>query len=146
MSTRSTIAYKFQDGATGVYCHWDGYPEGVGRILQEHYQDSYKIGILVSNGDISSLGPEIGKKHDFDDRKEPWTTYYGRDREEKNVACKQFDTVQDWVEHYTDAWCEYFYLWNGKEWLVSKNGAYTDKNGFPIFDRLEDVLERLEVA
>jgi hypothetical protein len=43
------------------------------------------------------------------------------------------------MEHYD--WSDYYYLWNGKEWLVSRY-KNVDENGFPIFDRVEDVLER----
>jgi hypothetical protein len=41
------------------------------------------------------------------------------------------------MEHYD--WSDYFYLFNGREWLVNSRGN-TDENGFPIFDRVEDVL------
>lgn len=39
-----------------IYCHWDGYPEGVGRKLQRSYTDPKKVEELLSLGDISSLG------------------------------------------------------------------------------------------
>ena len=139
MATRSTIAYKTTRGVTAVYCHWDGYPEYVGRVLHENYQAAYLIGKLVAHGDISSLGPEIGEQHSFEKRDgdENWTTFYGRDRGESNVGCKEFETIQEWMEHYD--WSDYYYLWNGKEWLVSRY-KNVDENGYPIFDRVEDVL------
>ena len=144
MATRSTIAYKTSRGVTAIYCHWDGYPEGVGRTLHENYQAAYLIGKLVAHGDISSLGSEIGKQHDFDarDGEDTWTTFYSRDRGE-DAPCKEFDTIADWMEHYD--WSDYYYLWNGKEWLVSRY-KNTDENGYPIFDRVEDVLAQPEVA
>ena len=139
MATRSTIAYKTTRGVTAIYCHWDGYPAGVGKILQENYQAAYKIGKLVAHGDVSSLGPEIGKQHSFDlrDGEDTWTTFYTRDRGEKTPP-NEFETIQEWMEHYD--WSDYFYLFNGREWLVNSRGN-TDENGFPIFDRVEDVLE-----
>ena len=146
MATRSSIAYKTQRGVTAIYSHWDGYPEGVGRILHENYQAAYKIGKLVQMGDVSSLGAEIGKKQDFDDRstqKDDWTLFYGRDRGETGVDCKEFDTIQGWMDHYD--WSDYYYLWNGKEWLVSKAGE-TDANDYPIFDRVEDILDSREAV
>jgi len=145
MATRSTIAYKTTRGITAIYSHWDGYPEGVGRILHENYQAAYKIGKLVQMGDVSSLGAEIGKKQDFDDRstqRDDWTLFYTRDRGE-DAPCKEFETIQEWMDHYD--WSDYYYLWNGKEWLVSKAGE-TDENDYPIFDRIEDILDSREVA
>jgi hypothetical protein len=142
MATRSTIAYKTERGVTAVYCHWDGYPAGVGKTLQEHYQAAYKIGKLIAHGDISSLGAEIGKKHSFDarDGEDTWTTFYTRDRGE-DTPCKEFETIAEWMEHYESGWVEYFYLWNGKEWLVNSRGN-TDENGFPVFNTLGPVVER----
>ena len=44
MGTRSTIALEYADGTVHqVYCHWDGYLEHNGRILQEHYLDPFKL-------------------------------------------------------------------------------------------------------
>ena len=141
MATRSTIAYKTTRGVTAIYCHWDGYPAGVGKILQENYQAAYKIGKLVAHGDVSSLGPEIGKQQDFDDRstqRDDWTLFYSRDRGE-DTPCKEFETIQEWMDHYD--WSDYYYLWNGKEWLVNSRGD-TDDNGYPVFDLLEVRVER----
>ena len=40
MSTRSYIGKLLPGGSiTGIYCHHDGYPEGVGVILRDHYTD-----------------------------------------------------------------------------------------------------------
>lgn len=145
MATRSTIAYKTTRGVTAIYCHWDGYPEGVGRCLHENYQAAYLIGKLVQLGDISSLGPEIGEQHSFDlrDGKDTWTTFYGRDRGEDGVDCKEFETIPQWMDHYD--WSDYYYLWNGNEWLVSSRGR-TDDNGYPMFDRVDDVLAQPVMA
>lgn len=145
MSTRSTIAYKRADGGiVAIYSHWDGYPSYNGRILHNFYQAAYKIQKLIHLGDVSSLGAEIGEQHDFDERIDADTyadtrcTFYGRDRGEDGVDCKEFDNIQDWLDHYD--WSDYAYLWNGKEWLV--HNTYTGKGEFPLFERLEDVLER----
>jgi len=37
MATRSNIAIENQDGTvSAIYCHFDGYIDGVGEILYEH--------------------------------------------------------------------------------------------------------------
>ena len=56
MATRSRIAIENQDRTiSSIYCHWDGYPEGVGATLKDHYSDSKKLQQLIDLGDISSL-------------------------------------------------------------------------------------------
>ena len=105
MGTRSLIAVMHGDVCKSVYCHWDGYLEHNGVILQEHY-DSAKANQLVALGDISSLGKHIGEAHpfskfdinkdnpDFDKlmalhkfaEEQGFTTFYGRDRDE--VGCE----------------------------------------------------------
>lgn len=67
MSTRSFIGMLNDDGTvTGHYCHSDGYYSWNGRILNEHYRDAAKVKRLIDLGGMSVLGPDIGKKHDFD--------------------------------------------------------------------------------
>jgi hypothetical protein len=67
MGTRSDIIVHRADGKWArIYCHWDGYIENNGNILHEHYTTQDKADALMALGDLSSLGPEIGKKHDFD--------------------------------------------------------------------------------
>ena len=40
----------------GTYCHWDGYLEGVGSVLKEHFNTYDKALNLVLGGSCSSLG------------------------------------------------------------------------------------------
>lgn len=86
MSTRAHIGYIENNTIHYIYCHFDGYPEHVGRILQESYTDPEKIKQLIALGDISSLGPklapEIGEKHDFSNPAKDVTVAYHRDRGE----------------------------------------------------------------
>ena len=62
MGTRSTIALEFADGTVEqVYCHWDGYLENNGQILQAHYMDPFKVKELVALGGFSSLSETVGE-------------------------------------------------------------------------------------
>lgn len=154
MGTRSTIAMKKPDGGVvGIYCHWDGYPAHNGDILNKHYSDTDKIAQLIGLGDLSSLGPEVGEVHDFDARygeqlelpmTDDWCMAYGRDRGETGCEAKVHEDVQDWVEFRAGSWCEYFYLWDGRDWLVS-NGK-KDPQGYPEFDFLEVAILKEIVA
>ena len=56
MGTRSTIALEFADGTVEqVYCHWDGYLDHNGQLLQAHYMDPFKVKQLLALGAFSSL-------------------------------------------------------------------------------------------
>ena len=72
MATRSRIGIENQDESiSSIYCHWDGYPEGVGATLKEFYSDRKNLQQLLDLGDISSLGDDIAT-----------TVAYHRDRGE----------------------------------------------------------------
>lgn len=63
MSTRSLIGFKLRptkDGRPGpgiraAYCHSDGYPEYVGRLLLERFNDPMSAVAIAGAGYISSL-------------------------------------------------------------------------------------------
>jgi hypothetical protein len=56
MATRSRIAIENQDGTvTSIYCHFDGYLSGVGKLLKEYYTTQTKVEALIELGDISAL-------------------------------------------------------------------------------------------
>jgi hypothetical protein len=139
MSTRSGIGIDCGDHIIGVYCHSDGYPEGVGKILQVHYREPTKVVSLVNLGDISSLDQDIGEKHPFSDRREGWTTFYGRDRGETGTAPRTFASREDFRKRLRDAGVEYVYLATTFDsmyetrWEVSKPWGR--------WRSLEDVLE-----
>jgi hypothetical protein len=60
MGTRSTIALEFADGTVEeVYCHWDGYLEGNGAMLVQHYMDPFKVKQLLALGGFSSLEASV---------------------------------------------------------------------------------------
>lgn len=127
MATRSAIAVMHGDRVKSIYCHWDGYPEGVGSVLVNHY-DSVKANHLVALGDVSSLGPEIGEQHPFsrldtelsqdawDDLYGNWTTFYGRDREETGTEFRSFASLDEYVAHYEGMGCDYFYVITDGAW------------------------------
>ena len=60
MATRSTIGIvRGYHDTTRIYCHWDGYLEWNGAILQKYYNTAEKVEELMALGNLSSLGPEI---------------------------------------------------------------------------------------
>lgn len=136
MATRSAIAVKKADGSVqGIYCHWDGYPANNGKLLMENY--TYEKALqLVALGNLSYLREELGQKHDFDARyKNPgmedphptWCMFYGRDRGEPDQESNTFKTVGEFVDHYLNSWCEYFYFIDKDgQWWVSERSNSND--------------------
>jgi len=118
MSTRSFIGKQLTDGSiTGVYCHFDGYPDGVGATLKEHYVDPTKVDALLALGSISSLGPEIGQRHDYNDRSHDWTTAYHRDCGERLEPAMKYDTLRDMLRSVgSNLGAEYAYVFNAGAW------------------------------
>ena len=66
MGTRSTIALLCNDGtAAQIYCHWDGYLEHNGQILNDYYNTYEKVEELIALGSLSTLKRNIGVQHPF---------------------------------------------------------------------------------
>jgi len=134
MGTRSTIALEYADGTVEqVYCHWDGYLEHNGKILQEHYSNPFILRDLIDLGDISSLRPTVGTKHAFSQFEVPMdgeaydklygdmTTFYGRDRGEDGVSAKKFASYEDYLLNHQYEEYEYILRSVGGEavWFVA---------------------------
>jgi hypothetical protein len=131
MGTRSRIGVMHGDKLKSVYCHWDGYLQHNGQLLQNHY-DSAKANHLVSLGSISSLKSEIGVEHPFsmfdvtpnltqDEYYEKYgnmTTFYGRDRGEAVIFTVD-QSYNDFLSRNYD--CEYYYIMRDGVWYVGVN-------------------------
>ena len=115
MSTRSLIAIKEGTSYRSIYCHSDGYPSHVGRILQEHYTDDDKIKKLIALGGLSVLDREIGTKHGFGERPEGECTVYNRDRGD-DLHIGVHNSEKDLFESFKESWCEWLYVWQDGKW------------------------------
>jgi len=126
MGTRSTIALEFADGTVEqVYCHWDGYLENNGKILQEHYSDPFKLRQLIDLGDMSSLGERIGTQHAFDKAPEGECTFYLRDRKESGCEAKKFKDFADYKANHQYEEFEYILRACGDKavWYVADHNS-----------------------
>jgi len=145
MGTRSMIAIENPNSKAvkAIYCHWDGYLQHNGSILNKHYSASPKVNNLIALGDLSSLRPEIGEKHLFSSLEikdkaereayektvEDMCTFYTRDRGE-DAPYKHFNSIKEASAYYEGGWCEYFYLFKYDEDLESGKWYYrTRDNG-----------------
>jgi hypothetical protein len=100
MATRSTIAKYNADGTiTAIYCHYDGYPQHNGRILNEYYASNSGANLLLKLGSFSALYENVDQIKLYN---EP--------------AIKYVD-FEHWVNAMKSSWCEYGYLWMDSGWL-----------------------------
>jgi len=62
VATASFISIENNDRSIdGIYCHYDGHPDSVGKILLKNYNTDSKIRELIDLGDISYLGPTVSE-------------------------------------------------------------------------------------
>jgi hypothetical protein len=131
MSTHSAIGIMEDGKITAIYCHFDGYLSHNGIILLKYY-DEAKTKRLVSMGDISTLGTEIGEeKNPFNGMlsvKEEGTNYpkfcrfYGRDYGESDFESEEFATRKEFQIEMMMHGCEYTYLMLNGKWNVRPDG------------------------
>jgi len=141
MATRSTIAMEQPDGRVmQIYCHWDGYVEHTGKILNKHYDNSASVLALMLLGDLSSVGKEIGAPHDFSDpANDNWCVAYGRDRGETGTEARVYANVNSYLDSAQME--EFNYIWRiaGGWQLVNKRGGFTTLS--IELDKLVDTAE-----
>lgn len=139
MATRSAIIVHdgHHQNYRGIYCHWDGYPEYNGTTLLQYYTNPDKVAELISLGNLSSLGPEIGEKHAFDARDESICTFYARDRGEEDQEARSFATLEEAFSHYDHCGCEYLYVFHPNDYEDWACFTVTDKNYINLYDVLE---------
>jgi hypothetical protein len=131
MSTRSAIGILQGRKITGIYAHYDGYLSHNGVILLRYY-DEAKTKRLVSMGDLSTLGTEIGEEKNnlfngaFSPKAEGTTfpkicRFYNRDYGEKDVEAQEFNTKTEFYNEMTMRGCDYIYLMLKGKWLVKQD-------------------------
>lgn len=144
MSTNARIGIQAHADAEveSIYSHWDGYPTGVGKKLQESWRTEEAVRSLIELGDLSNLGTVLGEKHDFDthmgvygtdDYMGPgspygkgWCLFYDRDRGESDVGSKTHP--KDAWPNYGQEW-EYLFVVTLGEWLCRSVGWGSTPHG-----------------
>ena len=127
MATSSAIGVKQADGCVmAVRCHWDGYPEHVGRILHEFYGGETKAMRLLSLGSLSSLGesmtPLPGVRHSLEHPARGVTVAFHRDRGDDLHKPVQFKDTEDYrLNAQSRFMVDYVYLLDNGMWNVLVN-------------------------
>ena len=123
MATRSFICKSLPNNTiVGVYCHYDGYPSGVGATLANHYTTDERVTALLSLGSISQLHPRLvpnlGDTHTFDNPAKNVTIAYHRDRGEA-MSTTTFPSLDVMVENVAyQLGVEFVYIWDSNEWVT----------------------------
>ena len=133
MSTRCRIGIENKDGTiTSIYCHHDGYLEGVGEILVNHYKAEEKIRKLMELGDMSSLGTEpVENLRGWENPglgTTDWMKAYKELHPEnqcviyrtrgEDCQAKTHKSIEEYQKYSRDCWGEYAYLFRDGEWFV----------------------------
>ena len=113
MATRALIGYLNDDGSTFVctYNHYDGYPDGLGKTLKDHYNSDDKAEDVASTGYISYIDDDgtINSKYD----EAPNRLKLSGDFDEEDML-----EIASKVDEYGG---DYGYVWYGGEWHTLKN-------------------------
>lgn len=97
-----------KDKYIGIYCHWDGYPEGVGAALKKNFNDYEKALNLAVGGFCSVISTENIER------------YATRNGEEwKYIKPQQADTAEKLIRTVGD-WAEYAYIFENNKWKTKK--------------------------
>ena len=123
MATRSRIGLMLEDGTIKhSYCHWDGYPDGVGRTLVEHFNNVEKIKELLSYGDMSYLTSIIHPEgeHSFNNPEKGVILFYMRDRGETGVESVT-TSMDEYLSIKYSSCIDYLYVFSGGQWWVYNN-------------------------
>lgn len=123
MSTRSLIGIMNKDGSiTDVYCHFDGYLDGVGITLVENYDTEEKIYELLERGDMSSLGEDIMSCKFYKDR--------GEDGVDAKTIPADVPNIKDvYYESGQNCWADYVYLFEDGKWIYSRESLKMTDDG-----------------
>lgn len=105
MSTRCYIGKKNGKKVKFIYCHHDGYPDGVGDVLLNHYKQASVVDAMIEEGDRTALGENY---------LEGSYTSFGENYEDNAPSTVDYDSWISMIENKeTD--CEYFYLFDDDE-------------------------------
>jgi hypothetical protein len=158
MGTRSMIAIQnpYNKQIKAVYCHWDGYLEHNGSLLQKYYSASPKANNLIALGDISSLKAEIGEKHAFSQfdlpkdeveafkaATENMCTFYTRDRGE-STPFKSFPTLAKAADYYDGCGVEYLYVYKYTKASDYSTGEWHYKKPGGRWKKLAPAIRKLD--
>jgi len=140
MGTRSRVAVMHGDVCKSVYCHYDGYLDYTGRILQARY-DSTLANALIARGDNSGVKETLEGMNFYSDRGE------------EDVSWQVAHTFEEFLEQVNNCCGEYYYVMKDGVWYAGcvyeteglvKNGLTALKDAITVIGEPE--AEEAQVA
>ncbi len=134
MGTRSRVGVMHGGVCKSVYCHYDGYLEYTGEILNKYYSSS-AANELISRGDNSGVQKTIEEMN-----------FYA-DRGEDDVSWQVAHSFEEFLEQVEGCGAEYYYVMQDGAWYVGAVYAVPGliKGGLvPLADALaQNTIEHL---
>ena len=132
MATRAAIVYFDPERleAISTYNHYDGYPEGLGAGLKNHYNDDMYAKKIASEGYISYLDPETGDVEVSNPRDKDV------DPDRMRLTDDMGQTAMDLAEMISSYGADYAYIWSPavEKWMTVKGGS--TKSMYTTIDQL----------
>ena len=113
MGTRSRVGVMHGTVCKSVYCHYDGYLDYTGELLNKHY-GSVQANQLVARGDNSGVQATVEEMNFYSDRGE------------EDVSWQVAHTFEEFLEQVERCFAEYYYVMQDGVWYV---GAVYDVPG-----------------
>jgi hypothetical protein len=130
MGTRSRVAVMHGTVCKSVYCHYDGYLQYTGRILQAHY-DSALANQLVARGDNSGVKETLEGMN-----------FYG-ERGEEDVSWQVSHSFEEFLEQVDNSDGEWYYVMRDGVWYVG-NMYHSDQRFYKQLVPLAAAVAELE--
>lgn len=109
MNTKAAIGVLDDTGKVlGIICHYDGYLQGVGKTLFEHYNTMSSVIKLLDLGTLVKLGSTIDT-----------TTVASRNTSCRWIEPREFETIGDFERYFQVA--DYCYLYQNHNWTYKQN-------------------------
>lgn len=101
------------DEVTASYVHYDGYINGVGTTLVDHYNDTINANLVATGGYLSALCDNYAESR--------------KEAVHSDHAVK-YSSVIDYLDNGCDyAGADYIYLWDGEAWFAAaRDEKFTD--------------------
>lgn len=128
MGTRSRVAVMHGDVCKSVYCHYDGYLEYTGEILQKHY-NSAEANALIARGDNSGVQETVDAM-----------SFYA-DRGEEDVSWEVDHTFEEFLDRVDRCCGEWYYVMQDGVWYVGNLYSRDERH----YRKLVPLAESLEL-
>jgi hypothetical protein len=105
MGTRSRVGIMQGNVCKSVYCHYDGYLEHAGRVLQDHW-DQDMVLELMELGDNSGIQVTLEEMNFY------------KDRGETGVEAIRANTFKEFIDQVQGCCGEYYYVMRDGVWYA----------------------------